>query len=311
MTMRHIWKLSIVFFVLVNPGLFSNAMAEGENPVGFGGVGLEISVQDGIARVVSVMAGSPAEKMGLLAGDVITQINGEPVSDLKPDDVVNKIRGPEGTGINFNIKRTKDGEDKEFTVMVNREFIPSNTVSTTITTPSSLVNDGSPSTAYSVLYFTPLSSQVSPAKPFQLSMVLDNPKGINADDLGLWIRYNTRAVTLVSSKEGQSFELDTVVFSGWSLVTTFSHPSTGELFIRLKAKDETKILSGKLGTLEFQATGKIPVSEIYFRFNDTWGSIPNTFMNYKDKDVLGKGLDHADGAISETVRALREDQIAD
>ncbi len=313
MLMRYIWKLSIVFCVVANPCFFTHAIADGEDQNGFGGVGLQITVQEGNAHVVSVIPGSPAEKAGLQAGDLITQINGQPVSEMQSSDVVNKIRGPEGTGINFNVKRVRDGEEKDFDVTVNREFIVANSTSTTgaskLSTPPDFLN-GVP-TANSVLYFAPLSSRVSPTKPFQLSIVLDNPKGVNADDLGLWIQYNPKAVTLSGATEGVPFELESAPFSGWTQVTSFSHISTGELFIRLKAQNERKILSGKLGTLEFQATGKIPVSQIYFRFNNTWGDIPNTFMTYKGKDVLGKELDHADGAISGTVRVLRADQLSD
>src|SRR5208283_5692675 len=140
----------------------------------------------------------PAEKAGLQAGDVITQINGQPISEMQSSDVVNKIRGPEGTGITLNVKRERDGEEKDFNVTVNRGFIAANSNSTTsaskmATSPDFL--NGIPM-ANSVLYFAPLSSRVSPTKPFQLSIVLDNPKGINADELGLWVRYNPLAVTL-------------------------------------------------------------------------------------------------------------------
>lgn len=307
--MRYFFNYKFICLMMVAGSfLYSRSMAQNDTTNGFGGVGLKIVLENGQLQVDSVIPGSPAEKAGIRAGDMITTINGEPTAGLQSKDVVDKIRGPEGTGIAFNVKRTVDGNEKEINFTLNRGFISSNEISTTINPPGLL--NGLP-TANSVLYFNPLSSRVAPGKPFQLSIVLDNPKGINADDLGLWVQYNPQATILLSTKAGSLFELESTVLSGWTLVTTFSKSSSGELFIRLKAKDEGKILSGKLGTLEFQATGKLPVSEIYFRFNNSWGEIPNTFIKYKDKDVLGKEIDHADGAISETVRVLREDQIAD
>src|SRR5208283_5626882 len=131
MIMRHIWKLKIVLFVVVSLCFFSHAIADGEDSGGFGGVGLQIIVQEGNAQVVSVIPGSPAEKAGLQAGDVITQINGQPISEMQSSDVVNKIRGPEGTGITFSVKRERDGEEKDFNVTVNRGFIAANSNSTT------------------------------------------------------------------------------------------------------------------------------------------------------------------------------------
>lgn len=176
-------------------------------------------------------------------------------------------------------------------------------LSSTATTEniSSIFGDTEPN-ANSVLYFSPLSNRASPGKSFQLDVILDNPLGTNADSLGLWIRYNPKAVIL---KQNPAFDLNTSLFSGWTVTTSFSHPSKGELYVQFQTPDESKSLSGTLGVLEFTATGKIHDSQIQFRFNE-WGSFPNTFMTYKNKDVLGKELEHDDGTIGATVRIVQE-----
>lgn len=171
---------------------------------------------------------------------------------------------------------------------------------TTTIAPSLLGNAGTK--GCSILYFAPLSVWVSQGELFQLNIILDNPSGTNIDNFGLWIRYNPKAVIL---NQESSFELDTSMFSGWTIVTSYSYPSKGELYLQFKALEEARTLSGMIGKLEFQATGKVSVSQVRFRFN-RWGSLPNTFITYKHKDVLGKESDHDDGTISAMFRILQE-----
>lgn len=171
---------------------------------------------------------------------------------------------------------------------------------------SSIFGNGD-NNAKSILYFSPLSNRVSAGKTFQLNVVLDNPLGTKVDNLGLWIRYNPKAVIL---KQDPAFNWDTSLFSGWIVSTSFNRPSKGELYIQFQTPSQSKSLSGALGILEFTATGKVHDSQIQFRFNN-WGSYPNTFMTYKNKDVLGKELDHNDGTIGAAVRIVQETPDSD
>lgn len=171
---------------------------------------------------------------------------------------------------------------------------------TAVIAPVSLGNGGTK--GCSILYFAPLSIQGSPGKPIKLNIILDNPMGTNVDDLGLWIRYNPKAVIF---KPEASFGLDTNLFTGWTIMNSYNIQSKGELYFQFKADEKGKALSGIIGKLEFHATGKVSVSQVRFRFNH-WDSLPSTFMTYKHKDVLGKERDHNDGTISAMIRIRQE-----
>src|SRR5262245_49691145 len=61
---------------------------------GFGGIGVRISVEDDQVRVISVMHYTPAERMGLLTDDYITEIDGQTTKGMNQQEVVDKLRGP-------------------------------------------------------------------------------------------------------------------------------------------------------------------------------------------------------------------------
>ena len=65
----------------------------------FFGVGIIISRRDGKITVIAPMAGTPAAAVGLRAGDVISAVGGESTEDISLDDVVDLVRGPEGTSV--------------------------------------------------------------------------------------------------------------------------------------------------------------------------------------------------------------------
>jgi carboxyl-terminal processing protease len=92
----------------------------------FFGVGIIISRRDGKITVIAPMAGTPAAGVGLRAGDVITAVGGEPTEDLSLDDVVDLVRGPEGSSVELTISRPGLGD--EFTVEITRTRIPQTTV---------------------------------------------------------------------------------------------------------------------------------------------------------------------------------------
>lgn len=71
----------------------------------FSGIGIEVGMKDGLLTVIAPIKGSPAEKAGFLTGDIIYKINGEDVSTVSIDDIIQKIRGPKGTPISIEIIR--------------------------------------------------------------------------------------------------------------------------------------------------------------------------------------------------------------
>jgi len=71
----------------------------------FGGLGIVISVRDGILTVISPMEGTPAYQMGIQGGDRILFIEGESTKGLKSEDAVKRLRGPKGTKVTISIAR--------------------------------------------------------------------------------------------------------------------------------------------------------------------------------------------------------------
>ncbi len=71
----------------------------------FGGLGIELTIKDGLLIVVAPMEGSPAEKAGIRAGDAIVKIEGKFTKEFSLVDAVKRLRGPKGTPINISIYR--------------------------------------------------------------------------------------------------------------------------------------------------------------------------------------------------------------
>jgi len=78
------------------------------------GVGLEISTENDRLVVVAPIDGSPAARAGLLSGDVILAIDGEPVEDESIDEAVDRLRGRSGTGVSLRVARRGYDDSLEF-----------------------------------------------------------------------------------------------------------------------------------------------------------------------------------------------------
>ena len=87
----------------------------------YGGLGLTVSMEDGIVKVIAPTEDTPAWRAGVKAGDYITHINGEFLNDLTLDEAVAKMKGEPGTAIKVTIIRP--GRDKPFDVSMVRERI--------------------------------------------------------------------------------------------------------------------------------------------------------------------------------------------
>ena len=87
----------------------------------FGGLGIEVTQEEGWVKVVSPMDGTPAEAAGILAGDFITAVDGESVLGLTLDEAVRLMRGPVGAEIIVTIVR--EGEVEPFDVSIIRDTI--------------------------------------------------------------------------------------------------------------------------------------------------------------------------------------------
>ncbi len=80
----------------------------------FGGLGIEISMKDGILTVVSPLEGTPADKAGIQAGDQIVRIDDQPTQDMSLTEAVQKMRGAKGTKVKLTIVRKGERKPLEF-----------------------------------------------------------------------------------------------------------------------------------------------------------------------------------------------------
>ena len=89
---------------------------------GYVGLGIRVQHQNGLLTVVSPFEGTPAYRLGIRAGDVISRIEGEDATQYTMDDAVNLLRGPRGTPVNITI--TRPGYDAPLDFTVIRDRIP-------------------------------------------------------------------------------------------------------------------------------------------------------------------------------------------
>ncbi|MBC7180170.1 MAG: S41 family peptidase [Roseovarius sp.] len=87
----------------------------------FGGLGIEVTQEDGFVKVVSPMDGTPADQAGIEAGDFITHVDGESVLGLTLDEAVDLMRGPVGSEIIITVVR--EGTAEPFDVSIIRDTI--------------------------------------------------------------------------------------------------------------------------------------------------------------------------------------------
>lgn len=99
----------------------------------FVGVGIEITQEDGLIKIVSPIEGSPADRAGLKSGDLITRVDDAAVKGLTLNDAVKRMRGEPGTKVSLTILR-KD-ENRSFPVTITREEIRTHSVKSKIIEP--------------------------------------------------------------------------------------------------------------------------------------------------------------------------------
>lgn len=87
----------------------------------YGGLGLSVTMEDGVVKVIAPTADTPAERAGIKAGDYITHINKELIFGLTLDEAVEQMRGRPGTKIDITVVR--EGQDKPIEMSLTREII--------------------------------------------------------------------------------------------------------------------------------------------------------------------------------------------
>ena len=87
----------------------------------FGGLGIEVTMEDGLIKVVSPIDETPAAKAGIMANDIISHIDDEPVQGLALNQAVDKMRGPVNSKISLKIIRK--GVDKPIDISITRDVV--------------------------------------------------------------------------------------------------------------------------------------------------------------------------------------------
>ena len=105
-----------------------------ENTSGYyGGLGIEISAEDGLIKVISPIDNSPAERIGIRAGDLIVEINGSSVRGLALPRAIAKLRGEKGSTIDISVIR--DDVDELLSFTITRDEIYTSSVKSRILRP--------------------------------------------------------------------------------------------------------------------------------------------------------------------------------
>ncbi len=92
----------------------------------FGGLGIEVGMEDGFVKVIAPIDDTPAKKAGIKAGDLIIKLDDTPVKGLSLNDAISRMRGKPGTDITLTIIR--DGEEKPLVITITRAIIRVNSV---------------------------------------------------------------------------------------------------------------------------------------------------------------------------------------
>jgi carboxyl-terminal processing protease len=92
----------------------------------FGGLGIEVTMEDGIVKVVSPIENTPAEKAGVMSGDLITHLDGTSIQGMTLEQAVEKMRGPVDTPITVSVIRK--GTPDPFDIKIVRDVIRINPV---------------------------------------------------------------------------------------------------------------------------------------------------------------------------------------
>ncbi len=82
----------------------------------FGGLGIEITMEAGLVKIITPIEGTPADKAGVLAGDYIVKINGKQVKGMTLLDAVKLMRGKVGTSINITVRRPEIEDEIKFKI---------------------------------------------------------------------------------------------------------------------------------------------------------------------------------------------------
>lgn len=115
----------------LTPDLYRELQVDTEGS--FGGLGIEITLRDGLLTVVSPIEDTPAYRAGVKAGDQIVKIDGELTKDLTLLEAVKRMRGPQGSQVTISVRR--EGVDRFLDISLTREVIKIRSVKSKLLEP--------------------------------------------------------------------------------------------------------------------------------------------------------------------------------
>ncbi|WP_264211579.1 S41 family peptidase [Leisingera thetidis] len=178
----------------------------------FGGLGIEVTQEEGFVKVVSPIDGTPADEAGVEAGDFITHVDGESVLGLSLDEAVTLMRGPVGSEIVITVVR--EGEDEPFDVSIIRDTIKLTAVRAR--TEGDTV----------VMRITTFNDQTTPNLESNLKEQIEDAGGMeNVNGIVLDLRNNPGGLLTQAIKVADSF-----LESGEIVSTRGRNPEDGERF---------------------------------------------------------------------------------
>lgn len=252
----------------------------------FVGVGIEISQEDGLVKVVSPIEGSPADRAGLKPNDLITKIDDTAVKGLSLNEAVKKMRGEPKTKVVLMIYR-KD-ENRTFPVTITREEIRTQSVRSKVVEPGYAWIRLSQFQERTVDDFVAKLEQIYKQEPNLKGLVLDlrnDPGGLLDAAVAVSAAFLPENVTVVST-DGQLAE------------SKFTYKAAPEFYQRRSAADPLKRLPAaikKVPLVVLVNEGSASASEI----------VAGALQDYKRATIMGNQT-FGKGSV-QTVRPLGPD----
>ncbi len=252
----------------------------------FVGVGIEISQEDGLVKVVSPIEGSPADRAGLKPNDLITKIDDTAVKGLTLNEAVKKMRGEPRTKVMLMIFR-KD-ENRTFPVTITREEIRTQSVRSKVIEPGYAWIRLSQFQERTVEDFVTKLEQIYKQEPNLKGLVLDlrnDPGGLLDAAVAVSAAFLPENVTVVSTN-GQLPE------------SKFTYKAAPEFYQRRNAADPLKRLPAAIKTVPLVVLvneGSASASEI----------VAGALQDYKRATIMGNQT-FGKGSV-QTVRPLGPD----
>ncbi|MHB1198687.1 MAG: S41 family peptidase [Polaromonas sp.] len=252
----------------------------------FVGVGIEISQEDGLVKVISPIEGSPADRAGLKPNDLITRIDDTAVKGLSLNDAVKKMRGEPNTKVRLMIFR-KD-ENRTFPVTITREEIRTQSVRSKVVEPGYAWIRLSQFQDRTVADFVTKLEQIYKQEPKLKGLVLDlrnDPGGLLDAAVAVASAFLPENVTVVSTN-GQLPE------------SKFTYKAAPEFYQRRGGDDPLKDLPAALKSVPLVVLvneGSASASEI----------VAGALQDYKRATIMGTQT-FGKGSV-QTVRPLGPD----